>query len=103
MKKTQWDEVVLKYRSDFIIRLRNNKMLVFETKGQETHKDKEKRKLCRNGLGQLIRTVHSVSGTVMFLITLQMLTGLLKGIVDCNFTKHLLEASDIVKSGIAYI
>jgi len=39
-----YDGVVLKYRPDFIIRLRNNKMLVLETKGQETRKDKEKRK-----------------------------------------------------------
>jgi type III restriction enzyme len=39
-----FDGVVRKYRPDFLIRLRNGKMLILETKGQETRRDKEKRK-----------------------------------------------------------
>lgn len=39
-----FDGVVHKYRPDFLIKLINGKMLVLETKGQETRRDKEKRK-----------------------------------------------------------
>ena len=39
-----FDGVVRKYTPDFLIRLDNGKMLVLETKGQETRRDKEKRK-----------------------------------------------------------
>lgn len=39
-----FDGIVHKYRPDFLIRLKNGKMLVLETKGQETRRDKEKRK-----------------------------------------------------------
>ena len=39
-----FDGVVRKYLPDFLIRLDNGKTLVLETKGQETRRDKEKRK-----------------------------------------------------------
>lgn len=39
-----FDGVVRKYTPDFLIKLTNGKMLVLETKGQETRRDKEKRK-----------------------------------------------------------
>lgn len=39
-----FDGVVRKYTPDFLIKLANGKMLVLETKGQETRRDKEKRK-----------------------------------------------------------
>jgi type III restriction enzyme len=39
-----FEGVVRKYTPDFLIRLQNGKTLVLETKGQETLKDKEKRK-----------------------------------------------------------
>jgi type III restriction enzyme len=35
--------VVLKYRPDFIIRLKNNSYLILETKGQDTPQDQTKR------------------------------------------------------------
>lgn len=39
-----FDGVVRKYLPDFLIRLDNGKTLILETKGQETRRDKEKRK-----------------------------------------------------------
>ena len=39
-----YDGVVRKYTPDFLIRLNNGRILVLETKGQETRRDKEKRK-----------------------------------------------------------
>lgn len=39
-----FDGVIRKYTPDFLIRLTNGKMLILETKGQETRRDKEKRK-----------------------------------------------------------
>lgn len=39
-----FDGVVRKYTPDFLIKLSNGKTLVLETKGQETRRDKEKRK-----------------------------------------------------------
>jgi type III restriction enzyme len=39
-----FDGVVKRYLPDFLIRLDNGKTLVLETKGQESRKDKEKRK-----------------------------------------------------------
>ena len=39
-----YDGVVRKYTPDFLIRLDNGKTLVLETKGQETPRDREKRK-----------------------------------------------------------
>ncbi|TGA95896.1 type III restriction endonuclease subunit R [Sporolactobacillus shoreae] len=39
-----YDGVVRKYTPDFLVKLTNGKMLVLETKGQETRRDKEKRK-----------------------------------------------------------
>lgn len=47
--------VVRKYIPDFLIRLDNNKMLVLETKGQETDRDKAKRK----ALEEWIRAVNA--------------------------------------------
>jgi len=35
--------VVLKYRPDYLIRLKNNKILVLEVKGQESQQDRTKR------------------------------------------------------------
>lgn len=39
-----FDGVIRKYMPDFLIKLSNGNMLVLETKGQETRRDKEKRK-----------------------------------------------------------
>ncbi len=39
-----FDGVVRRYTPDFLVRLSNGKMLVLETKGQETRRDKEKRR-----------------------------------------------------------
>ena len=39
-----FDGVVRKYTPDFLVKLDNGKTLVLETKGQETRRDKEKRK-----------------------------------------------------------
>ena len=39
-----FDGVVRKYTPDFLIKLSNGKILVLETKGQETRRDVEKRK-----------------------------------------------------------
>ena len=53
-----FDGVVRKYFPDFLIRLTNGRVLVLETKGQETRRDKEKRKALTewidavNGLGE---------------------------------------------------
>ena len=53
-----FDGVVRKYTPDFLIRLDNGKTLVLETKGQESRRDKEKRKALAewisavNGLGE---------------------------------------------------
>jgi type III restriction enzyme len=53
-----FDGVVRKYTPDFIVKLTNGKMLILETKGQETRRDKEKRKAlaewveCVNSLGE---------------------------------------------------
>ena len=53
-----YDGVVRKYFPDFLIRLTNGRVLVLETKGQETRRDKEKRKALAewidavNGLGE---------------------------------------------------
>lgn len=52
-----YDGVIRKYMPDFLIKLVNGKTLVLETKGQETRRDKEKRKALTewvdtvNGLG----------------------------------------------------
>ncbi len=51
-----FDGVVRKYIPDFLIRLDNGKTLVLETKGQETRKDKEKRK----ALAEWIHAVNSL-------------------------------------------
>lgn len=51
-----FDGVVRKYTPDYLIRLDNGKILVLETKGQETRKDKEKRK----ALAEWVETVNSV-------------------------------------------
>lgn len=51
-----FDGVVRKYTPDYLIRLDNGKTLVLETKGQETRRDKEKRK----ALAEWIETVNSV-------------------------------------------
>ncbi|MBQ8619220.1 MAG: DEAD/DEAH box helicase family protein [Clostridia bacterium] len=51
-----FDGVVRKYIPDYLIRLDNGKILVLETKGQETQRDKEKRK----ALAEWIQTVNSM-------------------------------------------
>ncbi len=51
-----FDGVVRKYVPDFLIRLDNGKTLILETKGQETRKDKEKRK----ALSEWISAVNSL-------------------------------------------
>lgn len=51
-----FDGVVRKYIPDYLIRLDNGKTLVLETKGQETQRDKEKRK----ALAEWIQTVNSM-------------------------------------------
>ena len=65
-----FDGVVRKYVPDFLIRLDNGKTLILETKGQETRKDKEKRKalsewiLAVNGLGEYGEWCNDVSYNV---------------------------------------
>ena len=49
---------VKKYRPDFIIQLTNGKFLILETKGQETQKDKTKRKY----LGEWVKAVNQQGG-----------------------------------------
>lgn len=51
-----FDGVVRKYAPDFLIRLTNGKMLILETKGQETRRDIEKRK----ALNEWIQAVNSL-------------------------------------------
>jgi type III restriction enzyme len=65
-----FDGVVRKYYPDFIVKLTNDKTLVLETKGQETRRDKEKRKAlaewvaCVNALGEYGEWVNDVSYNV---------------------------------------
>ena len=62
-----FDGVVRKYTPDFIVKLANGKTLVLETKGQETRRDKEKRKAltewveCVNSLGEFGEWCNDVS------------------------------------------
>ena len=62
-----FDGVVRKYTPDFLIRLDSGKTLVLETKGQETRRDKEKRKALAewiaavNMLGDFGQWVNDVS------------------------------------------
>jgi len=51
-----FDGVVRKYLPDFLIRLDNGKTLILETKGQETRRDKEKRK----ALSEWVSAVNSI-------------------------------------------
>lgn len=51
-----FDGVVRKYLPDFLIRLDNGKTLILETKGQETRRDKEKRK----ALSEWVSAVNSM-------------------------------------------
>lgn len=51
-----FDGVVRKYLPDFLIRLDNGKTLILETKGQETRRDKEKRK----ALSEWVAAVNSL-------------------------------------------
>ena len=51
-----FDGVVRKYLPDFLIRLDNGKTLILETKGQETRRDKEKRK----SLSEWVAAVNSL-------------------------------------------
>lgn len=51
-----FDGVVRKYLPDFLIRLTNGKILILETKGQETRRDKEKRKV----LSEWVAAVNSL-------------------------------------------
>ena len=51
-----FDGVVRKYLPDFLIRLDNRKTLILETKGQETRRDKEKRK----ALSEWVAAVNSL-------------------------------------------
>lgn len=53
-----FEGIVHKYRPDFIIRLKNGDYLVLETKGQDTHKDKTKRKF----LDEWVRAVNAHGG-----------------------------------------
>jgi len=50
-----FDGVVRKYTPDFLIKLTNGKTLILETKGQETHRDKEKRR----ALSEWVKAVNS--------------------------------------------
>lgn len=65
-----FEGVVRKYTPDFLIRLQNGKTLVLETKGQETQKDKEKRKALAewisavNALGEYGEWCNDVSYNV---------------------------------------
>lgn len=65
-----FDGVVRKYVPDFLIRLDNGKTLILETKGQETRKDKEKRKALSewisavNNLGEYGEWCNDVSYNV---------------------------------------
>lgn len=65
-----FDGVVRKYVPDFLIHLDNGKTLVLETKGQESRKDKEKRKALSewisavNGLGEYGEWCNDVSYNV---------------------------------------
>ena len=52
-----FDGMMRKYYPDFLIRLSNGKMLVLETKGQETSRDIEKRK----ALAEWIDAVNRLS------------------------------------------
>ena len=50
--------MVRKYRSDFIIRLKNGEYLILETKGKETLRDKTK----RNFLDEWVKAVNQHGG-----------------------------------------
>jgi type III restriction enzyme len=50
--------VVLKYRPDYLIRLKNNKMLVLEVKGQESQQDRTKREF----LSEWVKAVNQHGG-----------------------------------------
>ena len=51
-----FDGVIRKYLPDFLIRLDNGKTLILETKGQETRRDKEKRK----ALSEWVAAINSL-------------------------------------------
>lgn len=65
-----FDGVVRKYYPDFLIRLKNGRVLVLETKGQETRRDIEKRKSLAewieavNGIGEYGEWCNDVSYNV---------------------------------------
>lgn len=50
--------VVHKYRPDFLIRLTNNRLLVLETKGQDSQQDRTKREF----LDEWVRAVNNHGG-----------------------------------------
>ena len=50
--------VVLKYRPDYLIRLKNNKMMVLEVKGQESQQDRTKREF----LSEWVNAVNTHAG-----------------------------------------
>lgn len=50
--------VICKYLPDFLIKLNNGKILILETKGQETLRDKEKRK----ALTEWVKAVNNIGG-----------------------------------------
>ncbi len=53
-----WQGVVKKYRPDFIVRLVNGEHLILETKGQDTQRDKTKRRF----LDEWVQAVNSHGG-----------------------------------------
>ena len=65
-----YDGVIRKYRPDFIICLKNGTTLILETKGQETRRDREKRKALKewieavNETGEFGRWVSDISYNV---------------------------------------
>jgi type III restriction enzyme len=57
-----FDGVVRKYTPDFLIKLTNGKTLILETKGQETRRDKEKRK----ALSEWVKAINSCNDFGVF-------------------------------------
>jgi type III restriction enzyme len=78
-----FEGTVRKYRPDFLIRLKNGTMLVLETKGQETQRDKTKRKF----LNEWIEAINSYGGFGHWTLDISTNPGDIRGIIEAAMKK----------------
>lgn len=80
-----FEGVVHKYRPDFIIRLKKDKFLVLETKGQDSQKDKTKRAF----LDEWVKAVNGHEGFGWWAWAVSKRPGELKDILNSKFSRGL--------------